>query len=162
MILLMGLFQKDRIANITELNLENKGITNLNGISSFTSLINLNIRGNNLTAIDVRLNTDLLFVWAEDNQINQVNVSGLQRLEKLALDNNRLPSINVSSNEKLQLLTLPNNSITQLNVSNNPQLNNLNVINNSLICIQVNDTQLNNIPIDWRKDEAVIYSVDCN
>ena len=156
-----GEVDKSRIDFISELTVNDKGITDLTGISEFDALVNLNIRNNEITSLDVSNNTSLLFVWAEDNELETINVLGLSSLEKLGLDRNNLELIDVSGNTAIQLLTVSDNQLSGIDVSSNNALTDFTVIDNPLNCILVNEAQLNDIPTDWVKDETDSYSLDC-
>ncbi len=156
-----GEVAKDRIDSIKGLFIDNEGITDLTGISEFNALETLSIRDNNLTTVDLRRNTNLLFIWAEGNVLEEINVTGLSSLEKLGLDRNVLEEVDVSTNSELQLLTLSENQLGGIDVSTNTVLTDFTVVDNPLNCILVNEAQLNNIPTDWVKDETAGYSLDC-
>lgn len=150
-----------RIQVITELILDEKGISDLTGIENFRDLENLSIRGNNLKTVNVSPNSKLKFIWCEDNEIDELNLEGLTILEKVGADRNSLSSIDVSENTALQLLTLSENDFTSIDVSMNTALTDFIIDMNPLDCIQVNQTQLDQIPVDWSKDETDTYSLDC-
>lgn len=151
----------DRIDFVTELIIDDKGITDLAGIEAFDQLESLNIRNNGLTSLDLTNNPGLLFVWVEDNQLESLNVAGLTALEKIGLDRNNLEQINVRTNVALQLLTVSENELSGIDVSNNVALTDFTVVDNPLNCILVNQTQLDAIPVDWSKDDEDSYALDC-
>ncbi len=157
-----GEILNSRITIVTSMILDDKGITNLSGIANFVNLENLSVRQNQLTAIDVSKNTKLKFLWAEDNQLSQITLNSLSVLEKVGADRNELTSIDVADNIALQLLTVSNNQLTTIDVSANNELTQFIVSSNPLDCIKVNQTQLNAIPLDWSKDEADSYTLECN
>ena len=151
----------DNIDFVQDLQLNEKGITDLTGIAAFTQLENLNVRGNALTDLDVSSNNLLKFIWVEDNALETITISGLSLLEKLGADRNQLPAIAVRGNGALQLLSVSENRLQSVDVSNNSALTSLNVIDNPLTCILVNADQLANIPLDWTKDDNDTYALDC-
>ena len=61
----------------------------------------------------------------------------------------------------LRDLSLNNNYLTFINISENLDLRIVHLIGNPLTCIEVNSTQLSNIPEGWQKDEDVSYALDC-
>ena len=156
-----GEVSKNRIDFVTELIINDKGISDLTGIAEFDDLVNLNVRDNELISLDVSRNNGLLFVWAEGNQLESINVTGLSSLEKLGLDRNNLEEVSVGTNESLQLLTLSENQLLAIDVSNNNDQTDFTVVDNPLNSILVNQTQLDAIPTDWVKDETDSYSLDC-
>jgi hypothetical protein len=128
------------ISGITELNLNDSGVSDLSGIQDFTALTHLYVWINQLTEVDLSQNTNLIF---------------------LDLGENLLTTIDVSNNTLLQTLYLEGNQLTSLDVSNNPALNTLWTFGNPLGCIEVSTEQLTNIPSGWSADATTIYSLDC-
>ncbi len=151
-----------RIKSVTNLIIDDKGITDLSGIGSFDALENLNVRGNELTSLDVSRNRSLKFLWAEDNMLEELTLDGISILEKVGADRNELTLIDVSDNTALQLLSLSDNKLSAIDVSVNLALTDFIIGDNPLSCIQVNQEQLENPPTDWTKDENDTYAIDCN
>ena len=156
-----GVVLNSRIEIITNLTLDEKGISDLSGIENFRDLENLNVRRNNLSSVNVSSNKKLKFIWCEDNTINELNLDGLAILEKVGADRNSLSNIDVSSNGALQLLTLSENNLNSIDVSMNTELTDFIINMNPLDCIRVNQTQLDETPTDWSKDESDTYALDC-
>ena len=156
-----GTVVTSNIEEITELILNDLGITDLSGIQDFGELETLIVDDNNLTRLDVFQNTKLKFVFAKNNALTFINVQNLSILEKIEAQNNSLSSMDVLTNPALQLLLLTNNDVTALDVSNNSQLNTLAVEDNPLTCIRVSQNQLDNIPMNWTKDAEDSYALDC-
>lgn len=156
-----GVVLNSRIEIITNLTLDEKGISDLSGIENFRDLENLNVRRNNLNSVNVSSNKKLKFIWCEDNTINELNLDGLAILEKVGADRNSLSNIDVSSNRALQLLTLSENNLNSIDVSMNTELTDFIITVNPLDCIRVNQTQLDETPTDWSKDESDAYALDC-
>ena len=159
---LNGTIPKSSIENVTDLVLNEKGISSLSGIEEFDSLINLWANDNNLTQLNVTGLSNLKFIFVERNQLTSLNVAGLPVLEKVALDGNSLTQFNVNSSINLQILTVSGNQLESLRVADNLNLNILSVVDNPLTCIEVNATQLNNIPSGWEKDDNDQYALNCN
>ena len=160
-----GSVSTDAISNVIDLVLEDKGITNLQGIGDFAMLEGLWLADNQLQSVDLRDNTNLLFVFVRNNGLQNLNVSGLNLLEKIEANDNALESLDISDNTALQQLTLNNNSLQNIDISNIPggaQLNTFNIEDNPLECIQVNEDQLNDIPAQWTKDMEDSYALDCS
>jgi len=159
---LNGSIPKSSVENVTDLVLNEKGISSLSGIEEFDSLINLWANDNSLTELNVNGLSDLKFIFVERNQLTSLNVAGLAVLEKVALDGNDLTQFNVDTSINLQILTISGNQLEGLRVANNLNLNVLSVVDNPLTCIEVNATQLNNIPSGWEKDDNDQYALNCN
>jgi len=156
-----GLVVTSNIQDVTELILDNKGISDLTGISDFRELENLVVEGNSLVRLDLDENSKLKFIFAKENELTFINVQNLDILEKIEAQDNNLSSMDVSTNPALQLLLLANNDVAALDVSGNGQLNTLSVEGNPLTCIQVSQSQLDNIPMNWTKDAEDSYALDC-
>ena len=160
--LLDGSVVTGNIENVTDLVVNDKGISSLVGLEDFSSLLNLRANDNDLTSLNLNQNEILKSIFLDRNMFTQINVSNLVDLEKLSMNGNQLSSINVANNFNLQELTVPNNAIQQIDVSNNAQLTVLNVIGNPLTCIRVNAEQLTNTPAQWQKDDEDTYALTCN
>ncbi len=150
------------IENITDLVMNDKGISSLEGLSDFSSLVNLWVNDNMLSSINISQNSNLKFIFAERNSLSEINVVNLSSLEKLGLNGNQLTSIDVTNNFDLEQLVIPDNSIENIDVSSNFSLTILNVINNPLTCIRVNSEQFTNTPSGWQKDPEDEYAFTCN
>ncbi len=149
---------------VSDLVVEDKGITDLTGIDDFTMLEGLWLADNQLTTLDVTSNSNLLFLFARDNDLTEVNVSGLVDLEKIEVNGNELVSLDITDNTALQELFLHDNLLEAIDISNIPgtiQLNRFSVENNPLDCIKVNQDQLNDIPTQWTADPEDTYALDC-
>ena len=159
-----GSVSTDAISTVMDLVLEDKGITNLQGIEDFTMLEGLWLADNQIRTLDLRENTNLLFVFVRNNGLETLNVEGLVLLEKIEANDNVLESLDISDNSALQQLTLNDNLLQAIDISNIPgttQLNTFNIENNPLDCIQVNQDQFNEIPAQWTADMEDEYSLDC-
>ena len=157
-----GAVRTSAVENVTELVLNDKGITDVTGIASFKNLYNLWLNDNELESLNVSQNTKLKFVYAVNNNISSLSVSSLPELEKIGMGNNNLTTINVDNNLNLQILEVSGNDISNIKVANNTALTTLDVRDNPLTCIEVSPTQLSNIPSRWEKDTNDSYSVNCN
>ena len=83
-------------------------------------------------------------------------------IEKVGLSGNQMQAFDTGPYPRLQLLTLADNDVSALDVSGCPDLNTLAVEGNPLECIQVSAAQLANIPGNWSKDAADVYSESCD
>ncbi|MEJ2584940.1 MAG: hypothetical protein P8Z38_07815 [Robiginitalea sp.] len=152
-----------KIEFVQSLDLENEGIEDLTGIQDFGALIDLNVRGNELSTLNISGNTKLLFVWAENNQLTQLVIGNNPNIEKIGASGNQLAALNVTEYTSLQLLDLANNEVTSIDVSTLPlpTFNEFKIEGNPLTCILVSPAQLENIPASWTKDEEDTWSLDC-
>ena len=89
------------IAAVTSLSLTYQGISSLKGVEYFTGLVVLNCQGNQLTDLDV---------------------SNLQKLQRLGCDNNQLTALNLSGCSSIFQLYCSGNQLASLDVSHCPNL----------------------------------------
>lgn len=151
------------IKNVTALDLNSKGISDLTGIEDFIALKELNCSNNILTALDLSKNTLLSDLECSLNQIESLDVSNNKRLKLFSCRNNMISSLNLRSNTSLVALGCRNNNLTVLNVKNG---NNTNFIffeatnNPDLTCIEVDDETYSNL--NWPdKDTTANYNETC-
>ena len=173
----------NNINGLTTLDINAKNISDLTGIEDFASLVQLLSYQNNLSAVNLSLNTSLDYLELGENNITSIDLSNNTLLEHLNLYGNQLTSIDVSANQALTYLSLGGNSFTTIDVSSNLQISDLLLFNNNLnsldlssnqlvtnlliyenpnlICVKVNQTQFSNIPNSWEKDISATYSLGC-
>lgn len=134
------------VSKIIYLDIPNRGIKDLTGIQVFTSMTDLYCANNQLTNLDVSGLTSLMTLDCPYNQLKNLNVSGCDSLIAIYSNDNLLPSIDVSMLTTLQVLYCENNKLTTLNSSGNTNLDYLNCNNNQLISLNltgcINLTQL--------------------
>ena len=102
--------QGNTIEGAASIDARDKGITNAKGLEMFVNLKDLNVDGNNLTAL---------------------NVTPFKSLEKLSCQNNQLTYLNLTNNRELTQLNCSNNQLTTLNLANQTKLTGLNCMNNN-------------------------------
>jgi Leucine-rich repeat (LRR) protein len=129
------------IADIKNVDLQNKGIKSLKGIEFLTSLTNLNCGWNKLQTLDVSKNTALQDLRCWHNQLTALDVSNNTKLSYLDCSSNLLTALDFSKNYELVYLFCENNNLTALNVLKNKKLNYLDCHNNRLenLNLSIND-----------------------
>ena len=65
-----GLITATEVDHVTALNIPGLGISDLTGIEAFVSLRNLFAQNNNLNTIDVSNNSDLRYLYIQNNNLN--------------------------------------------------------------------------------------------
>ena len=105
-----------------ELNCANRSIEDITGIELFFALTSLNCSGNQLTNLDIFLNTALEYLVCDSNQLTALDVSNNTALELISCSANLLTSLDVSHNIALTGLACGDNHLTHLNVSHNTAL----------------------------------------
>ncbi|WP_304986253.1 InlB B-repeat-containing protein [Flavobacterium rivulicola] len=99
------LIQTSEALEVTSLNVQSYGITNMTGISSFTNLQILDCSGNSLTSL---------------------NLTGLSSLQSLSCSNNAITNLDVSSCTALTNLSFTGNPIAVFNASDCTLLSTIN------------------------------------
>ncbi|MGG5486515.1 leucine-rich repeat domain-containing protein [Gaetbulibacter sp. PBL-D1] len=173
------------IKAITYLNVSNLSISDLTGIQDFEMLQYLSCSKNNLTALDVSQNSNLITLNCDQNALTALDVSQNSNLTTLYTYVNALTSLNVSQNTNLELLYCTNNQLTALDVSQNEQLvtlvcsdnqltslnikngNNTNFSyfdakdNPNLSCVEVDDVTYANAILSSGINGVTVFSEDC-
>ena len=136
----------------TEIDVENKYISNLSGIEFFPNLKKLNCGHNRLTSLDVSKNTVLQELVCWENQLTSLDVSQNTALQELACFENQLTSLDVSQNPALQKLSCWDNRLTSLDVSKNTELTYLKCSYNRLTELDVSkNTELTYLDCSYNR-----------
>ncbi len=125
------------MASVAELNISEKGLTDLSALKYFTGLQTLNCSRNSLTALDVSALTNLTSLDCSDNQLTALNVSGLTNLTFLDCYRNELTKLDVSKLTGLTKLDCAYNQLTTLDVSALTKLTSLDCYRNELTKLDV-------------------------
>ena len=113
-----GQIQQTEAQAVYTLYLSYAGITNMNGIQSFTNLTNLTCNNNSaLTSLDISGMFNLTDVRAEYNALTTLNLSGCTGLVNLKCWDNALTSLDLGGLTNLNLLYCTDNQLTQLDLS---------------------------------------------
>jgi hypothetical protein len=142
-----------------------QNISDLTGVEAFSNITTLRCGSNQLSSIDVSMNTALTWLECNDNQLTQLDLSTNTNLNNLHCGGNSITSLDVSLNNGLTTFQCNENQLTLLNLANgaNTLLNNNNfyAINNpNLTCIQVDD--VNYSTSNWTHvDAQVNFSTLC-
>ncbi|MBQ6945222.1 MAG: hypothetical protein IJN43_12975 [Ruminococcus sp.] len=120
-----GVLSAEEITAVTEIDVHNKGISDLTGIEYFENLEYLDCSLNKLTTLDLNNNTALIELNCYYNQLTSLDVSSNTALTNLGCHNNQLTSLNVSNNTALEFLNCSDNQLTSLDLSNNTALTDL-------------------------------------
>jgi Leucine-rich repeat (LRR) protein len=156
-----GSIRTSSAEGIVDLVINDKGISSLSGIEDFINLQNLWAQDNELAQVNLAQNTKLIFIFLDGNQLEDLEVVNLAELEKIGVSGNLLTTIDVSNNFNLELLDVSANTLEEIDVSANENLFQFSVVNNPLTCIKVSSNQLADIPEEWEKDEEDFYALKC-
>jgi hypothetical protein len=132
-----GILSSNETAAVYRISVSGLGITSLEGIQIFPSLITLNCENNQLTHLDVSANTALQTLYCYSNQLTSLDMSANPALQSLYCYSNQLTDLDVSGNPALRILYCANNKLTSLDVSANPALQSLYCYSNQLISIDI-------------------------
>ena len=130
------------MASVRELNIAEKGLTDLSALKYFTGLQTLNCSGNLLTTLDVSALTNLTSLDCSDNALTKLNVSGLTNLTSLDCYRNELTTLDVSKLTGLTKLDCAYNQLTTLDVSALTKLTSLDCYRNELTKLDVSNLTL--------------------
>ena len=122
---------------VTDINVFEKNIRNLEGIGYFRNLLTLNCCNNQLTSLDVSRNTKLYSLVCANTRLTSLDVSKNTVLSSLECTYNQLTSLDISKNTELTQMVCYNNQLTSLDVSKNTELNYLNIAYNQLTSLDV-------------------------
>lgn len=112
-----GEIQQSEALLVYELRVNNRSITNIEGIQSFTNLTFLNCGLNSLTSLEVRTCINLHELNAGFNQLTSINLSNMVNLEIIDLRYNQLTQINVSGCTSLSDFSFYANRLTDIDLN---------------------------------------------
>ena len=121
---------------ITELSCSDNELTAL-GVRDLTALQKLDCYNNQLTDLDTSGLTTLKELNCSKNQLKALNVKGCTALEELLCRNNQLTSLDASGLTTLKMLGCNGNQLASLNVSGCIALENLGCFRNRLTALNV-------------------------
>ncbi len=117
-----SILNADALQIIGDLDVSNKNINDLTGIEAFVNISTLNCSNNNLTTLDLAVNTELIAISAASNNLTDINLTNIQALNVLDVSDNQLDSLDFSSHPDLWWLSCNTNNLTYLNILNNTNL----------------------------------------
>ena len=104
-----NILSDNEIAAVKEIDCKGRAITNLKGIEYFTALEYLYCSKNELTALDLRQNTELKELNCSTNLLTALDLSQNPNLTRVICSENALTALNLSSNSKLTNLNASGN-----------------------------------------------------
>jgi len=125
------------INTITELDVQNKGISDLTGIEDFLGLTKLICNNNSLTTIDISNLLLLEEFTCSNNQLTEINVTNNTLLKILDCWKNPINTLDISTNTLLTFLQCAENNLSILNINNNNLLQTLSCGTNNLSSLDV-------------------------
>lgn len=113
------------LVEVTNLTVNNSGLTSLDGIEYMTALESIDCTSNYLTELDLYSNKSLTTVQCGDNELTNLDLSGNAELVTVDAYDNSLESINVSNSTNLASVNVSNNKLTELDLSSSNSLESL-------------------------------------
>ena len=115
------------------LNIHNSNINNLEGIRSFTNIINLVCEGNSLTSLDLSGLANLYFLNCSLNlALSTINLNGLTNIDGIDCGYCSLSTLDLSGLTSLVSLNCNSNDLLTLNLNGLINLQGLSCRNNQL------------------------------
>lgn len=118
--------------NVTTIEINNKGVSDLKGIEAFPNLKELNCGNNSIQKLDLRQNPKLEKLICNKNQLTQLDLSKNPKIYHLICSWNQLKQLDVSNLEDLVTFDCSHNDLEQLDVRNSRSLVALNCSSNRL------------------------------
>lgn len=157
-----GYLSKEECIEVTDIMVDNLGISDLDGIYVFENLEYLNCSDNQIKKLDVSDNIHLIGVYCDDNQINTILLPASDSLKYVSCMNNMIKALDVSANENLEELSCDNNGMERLWLPQSGKMEVLTCQNNKLTSLHLdNNRMLHILYINNNKIESVDIS-DCN
>ncbi len=123
-------------------------IYDLTGVEFFCNLTDLFCHDNQLTHLDVSMNTALERLDCNDNLIYDLDISANTELDHLDCSNNQLSYLDISGNWRLSYLKCSNNYLTELDLSEN-----------NVERLHCNDNKITELKLN---NEGYLYELDCS
>jgi len=133
------------------INVNNKSISALKGIEDFVNITGLNCNNNNITALDLTNNKNLIDLACGNNQLTNLDISQNTSLVSFRCFSNQLTSLDISNNVVMEYFICYENQLTILDVSNNIFLKNLDCAINNLTTLDLSTNNLTNILCDYNQ-----------
>lgn len=118
--------------NVTTIEINNKGVSDLKGIEAFPNLTELDCGNNSIQNLDLRQNPALEKLICNKNQLTQLDLSKNPKIYHLICSWNQLEQLDVSNLKDLVTLDCSHNDLEQLDVRNSRSLVALNCSANRL------------------------------
>ncbi|RKE98128.1 leucine-rich repeat domain-containing protein [Ichthyenterobacterium magnum] len=124
---------------VTELVIQDKSITNMQGIEAFVGLKTLVCSYNNIMNLDITNNLLLETLICGNNQLFDLNVTNLKHLIYLDAADNQITDLDISHNKALVYLDISLNQISHLDLDYNVGLKYMYVFNNQFTNLDISE-----------------------
>ena len=130
-----GEIQISEAQNLLSLNLSYANISSLEGISSFTNLIELICYRNNLTSLDLSSLVKLRYLECQYNKLPVLNINKCTDLIRLICSYNNLATLDLSNNINLKAVAASRNQFSTIDLSSIIDLRSFDLSYNKLTSI---------------------------
>ena len=138
------------------MNLNNKGISSLNGIEYFSALTSLDCNDNYLESLDVSGLPELDLLDCSNNRLSSLTLgSGLLGV---SCNGNQLTELDLSDASSLLLLNCSDNQLTELNIGNNRQLQELKCEDNPIRLVDFRNSSPLKSYCSFPEDTIVVWT----
>ena len=135
------ILSQEELNAVKEINVENKGITNLKGVELFTELKRLYCNQNQLKTLDLSKNINLETLNCMANNLTTLDLSENKNLENLFCRDNKLTTLDLSENKNLTTLNCMANQLTTLDLSKNINLTTLICVSTDLSALDLSENK---------------------
>lgn len=127
-----GVFTREELEDIRQINVSSMGISSLEGIEVFSALESLSCKDNALEALNVQQNRALRYLQCDFNRIDSLDVSGLDQLQALYCQNNHMTSLDLTGCTALEIIYCRSNDLESVDFSTNTSLKFIETFDNLL------------------------------
>lgn len=152
-----GYLSDTEVKAIKRIDVDEMGISTLEGIEFFTSLEELTCDSNQLKELDVSRNNNLTELECNDNQLRYLTIGDKRYLETLLCWNNQLMELNISGCPALDFLHCKGNRFDVLDFSGNPKL--VKIVCEYGPCFNYGEIEFLS-PNDWGQSDETALSYD--
>ena len=124
---------------VNVINVDDKNIQNLSGLSNFINLEVFSCQNNSISTLNLSNLTQLISVYSGYNNLNIITLNNLPNLKVLYCENNLLSSIDLDPIPNLEWLVCNNNQLSEINITNATNLTNLYCYSNNLTYLDLNN-----------------------
>jgi len=134
--------QVSEALNVYKLNIggnPGNGISDLTGINQFSNLTSLIAWNNNLTNLQISGLSNVESINLANNNLTTLSLNNLTNLKVISFANNQVSTFSATNVPNLQILTCTGNQLGTLDISVFPNLKNLESNNNLLTTLNLNN-----------------------
>lgn len=163
-----GQIQVSEAQAVLHIDVRSSQISDLRGIEEFINLEELFADDNNIQQVDLSQNTKLKKLHISKNQLVALTIRYNTNLLQLNCRENNLVSLNVRYNTKLESLNIYANNLTSIDVTQNPQLKYLSTGGiedlylggiTSLVNLNINNAKITTLDLSKQTNLKLFYAV---